>query len=225
MSETILAVDDDAETLGLISRALARAGMQVACADGVAAARRLLGERSFDVLVLDVMLGDGSGLALCRALRSAGDLTPILFLSARGAVRARVDGLEAGGDDYLAKPFAVIELVARVRALGRRGAGPRARVLRVGAAAIDFDARRVTVAEREVPVTAREWDVLRVLAQADGKVVAFDDILASAWGEVADGGKQSLEVIVSRLRRKLAGPDGQCPLRTARGVGYALDRA
>jgi DNA-binding response OmpR family regulator len=215
----VLVVDDDAETRALVGQALAREGHAVSEAgDATGAIARGTGER-FDVIVLDVMLGTGSGLDVCASLRSAGIATPILFLSARGTVDARVDGLEAGGDDYLRKPFAVKELVARVRALGRRGASLRDEVVRVGEVVLDFAARRATRAGAEVPITAREWELLRVLADARGRVVSFDDVLERAWGDAS--ARASLDVLVARVRKKL-GDDAHALLRTVRGVGYAL---
>lgn len=219
----VLVVDDDEETLELIGGALAREGQTATLADGPDAALRAIERQAFDVIVLDVMLESSSGLDLCSHLRRQGVQTPILFLSARGSVRARVEGLDVGGDDYLPKPFALGELLARVRALGRRGPALRPTTLCIGALTIDFDARRALAGGRELPITAREWDVLRVLADGRGRLVAFDDILERAWGDASDRARASLEVIVSRLRRKLDGPAGRPVVRTARGFGYALE--
>lgn len=220
----VLALDDDPETLELIAGALRRDGHETVLAESAATARTTLASDRFDVLILDVMLGADSGLELCAELRRAGIATPILFLSARGAVRARVDGLEAGGDDYLPKPFAVRELVARVRALGRRGPALRPRVFVAGAIVLDFDARCASAGGVEIPFTAREWDLLGVLADASGRVVPFDEILEHAWGEASDRARQSLGVLVTRIRKKLEANGAASVLRTARGLGYALGR-
>lgn len=220
----VLVVDDDEETRELVGAALAREGYELVLVGSSTAALASVRDQRFDVLVLDVMLGTESGLALCARLRADGVETPILFLSARGAVDARVEGLEAGGDDYLRKPFALKELLARVRALGRRGPSLRSERWRLGPLTIDFAARRAEVAGREVPVTAREWDLLRVLADARGRVVPFEEVLELAWGEASPGARASLDVLVARLRRKLAHDALERPwLRTARGVGYALE--
>ncbi len=213
----VLVVDDDEETRELVGAALAREGWETVLAASEVDARRQASAAHFDVLVLDVMLGPGSGLALCAGLRRDGIETPILFLSARGTVDARVHGLDAGGDDYLPKPFALKELCARVRALGRRGAALRPDRVVLGALVLDFATRKALHEDRAVPVTAREWDLLRVLADARGRVVPFEDVLERAWGEPSERARASLEVIVARLRKKLV------PIRTVRGVGYALE--
>ncbi len=218
----VLALDDDDETLDLIGGALRRAGHDVVLVSDSASAQRACKEDAFDVVVLDVMLGESSGLDLCASLRRGGLATPILFLSARGTVRARVDGLEAGADDYLPKPFAVRELVARVKALGRRGPALRKLIWRLRSVVLDFDGRHASVAGVEVPITAREWELLRVLAEAGGRVVAFDDILERAWGEASEGARASLGVLVTRLRKKLEDDAGESVIRTSRGHGYAL---
>lgn len=218
----VLLVDDDSDTLALLGRALTREGHTLVSADNAAAARAAMVAKSFDVIVLDVMLEQASGLELCAWLREQANHTPVLFLSARGTVRARLDGFEAGGDDYLPKPFAVKELLMRVRALGRRSRAVRPAVVSIGAVVIDLEARRALVSGREVPITSREWDILRVLAAAEGRVVSFDDLLERVWGEASDNTRASLEVIISRMRRKLEGDSGVTILRTARGSGYAL---
>ena len=146
----ILVVDDDEETRELVGHALQREGYGVVLAPGLESAQKAIDDARFDVVVLDVMLGQQSGLDLCTQLRRGGMETPILFLSARGTVRARVEGLDAGGDDYLAKPFALRELLARVRALGRRGPVLRPRLLQLGALALDFNGRRATAQLCEV---------------------------------------------------------------------------
>lgn len=219
----VLIVDDDAETLEVVGRALERDAHRVSFASSAEQALRELEGNPVDVLVLDVMLGRSSGLELCVQLRRRGMSVPILFLSARGAVNARVEGLEAGGDDYLSKPFAVRELIARVRALGRRPQAKRATPVSFGPLTLNFDARRALVGDQEVPITRREWDILRALADANGLVVSFDDLLEQAWGDVSERGRASLEVIVSRLRRKLSSVAGKSLIRTVRGAGYALE--
>ncbi|HET9932204.1 MAG TPA: response regulator transcription factor [Polyangiaceae bacterium] len=219
----VLIVDDDEETLEVVGRALERDAHVVSFATTAEQAWQALESNAIDVIVLDVMLGQSSGLELCAQIRRRGLSIPILFLSARGAVNARVEGLEAGGDDYLPKPFAVRELLARVRALGRRQPTKRAVQISFGRLTLNFDTRRALADEQEIPITRREWDILRALADADGRVVSFDEVLEQAWGDVSERGRASLEVIVSRLRRKLSAAAGRQLIRTVRGAGYALE--
>lgn len=221
----VLVVDDDEETLDVVEAALSREGHRVVIATDAEEAFRRLADTPVELAILDVMLGDASGLELCARLRADGLEIPILFLSARGTVRARVDGLEAGGDDYLPKPFALRELSARVKALGRRHPVVRSRRVKVGELTLDFDARRASARGVEIPVTHREWELLQVLAAADGRAVPFDALLEQAWGDATDGHRASLEVLISRLRKKFDAACGASPLRTVRGVGYALERA
>lgn len=218
----VLVIDDDEEACALISRSLERAGHAATAAHDAQGATAALRAATFDVIVLDVGLPGDTGLALCRRLRDEGVVVPILFLSARGTVSARVDGLEAGGDDYLVKPFSLKELHARLRALCRRGPMLRSRVLRVGDVILDLAARRATRGGVEVPLTAREWDVLEALASLQGRPMSYDDLLEAAWGDVSESARASLEVIIARLRRKLHGPGQPVLIRTVRGTGYAL---
>src|SRR5262249_19149531 len=147
------------------------------CAD----AERALGGQAFDVAVLDVMMPDGSGIELCGRLRAARVATPILLLTARGDVRSRVLGLEAGAHDYLAKPFALAELRARVTALGRRGP-LRERAVAIGPILVEIEAHRVTVDGAPVLLTAKELAILEVLAARRGRVVARDELIEAVWG-------------------------------------------
>lgn len=215
----LLLVDDSPEVLDLVDRALARDGHQVRTAASIAQARSQLASAHPDVMVLDVGLPDGSGVDLCRALRNEGARFPILLLTAHGDVPRRVAGLDAGADDFLAKPFAVAELRARVRALGRRGPIERPISVQLGVARLDLTARRATCSDREVPITAREWAVIELLVARRGRVVERVAILESIWGEVTASSSSSLDVIINRIRRKL-GPDA---VRTVRGEGYAAD--
>ncbi len=219
----ILVIEDSAPTRELIERSLEAAGHTLATAARVSTGRALALRGAFDVIVLDVMLPDGSGLELCRELRALDLATPILFLTARGEVGDRIEGLDAGGDDYLRKPFAIAELVARVRALGRRQGRSAPASVRWTGLSIDFAARRLKRGADEIPLTAREWAVLDALAARAGRVVTRDDLLESAWGETSEAASESLDVIVSRLRRKLQ-PDGapHC-IRTVRGQGYVFE--
>jgi len=219
----ILVVEDSTPTRELLARSLEAAGFEVTFASRVATGRRHAEEGAFDVIVLDIMLPDGSGLDLCRELRAHGVLTPILFLTARGDVEDRIAGLDAGGDDYLRKPFALAELQARLRALGRRhGLTPPAR-LEGGGTVVDFTARRLLQEGVEVPLTAREWGVLELLASRQGRVVSRDEILEALWGDQSPEASASLDVITSRLRRKLGDAPERCRVSTVRGEGYRFE--
>jgi DNA-binding response OmpR family regulator len=216
----ILVVDDHAETRELIARNLTRAAHVVRAAASCAEADRAIDAAVPDVVVLDVMLPDGSGFELCARWRAQSRNVPILLLTARGDVRDRVEGLDAGADDYLVKPFALAELNARVRALGRRGPIVRDRIAEFGAVRIDLDRRQVTVRDRRVPLTAKELCIMEVLANKGG-VVPRDHLLESVWGEVHESAQASLEVLIGRIRRKLGAASSV--LRTIRGVGYSLE--
>jgi two-component system OmpR family response regulator len=217
----LLVLDDHQETRQLLTRTFAAEGHQVrtvaTCADALATLR----DGRFDVAVLDVMLPDGSGVGLCRSLRDAGLAVPILLLTARGDVRDRVSGLDAGADDYLPKPFALSELAARVRALARRGPVPRASSVRVGNVTVDLERRRVFCGHRPALLTARELAIVEVLAVRRGGLVGRDELIESVWGEVTDSARASLEVLLARIRRKLGGPSA--PIRTIRGAGYSFE--
>ena len=167
----VLVVDDDEDLRSVVTRALRADGHVVTTAADLQAARDavLVGT---DLIVLDLGLPDGSGLDLCRALRAKGASTPILVLTAFSQVSVRVRGFDAGADDYLAKPFAVAELRARVRALGRRGAWLRSVVFRAGDVQLDFAGRRAMAAGQDVAITAKEWAILEVLVRRPGGVVS-----------------------------------------------------
>jgi two-component system, OmpR family, response regulator len=214
----ILLVDDHAEVLELVSRALSRDGHVVLTAGSAGAAREQLGRAAIDLLVLDLGLPDGSGQALCKQLRHEGFAAPILVLTAQSAVSSRVESLDAGADDYLSKPFALAELRARVRALGRRSQTVRAYTYDRAGVSLDFSARRATIEGREAPITAREWSILELLASGRGRVISRSELLDSVWGEITDASSASLDVLIGRIRRKLSSD----LVRTIRGEGYAF---
>ncbi len=214
----ILIVDDHADVRELVERALVRDGHQVTSVASGAEARQELPVHAFDMLVLDLGLPDGSGQDLCRELRGRGNDLPILVLTAQSAIASRVAALDAGADDYLSKPFAVAELRARVRALGRRRGGPRVFRYERDGVVVDFSGRRAWVAEREAPITAREWSILELLVARNGRVVARSELLDAVWGAASEANSQSLDTLMARIRRKL----GQQLVRTVRGEGYAL---
>jgi two-component system, OmpR family, response regulator len=222
-SEGILVVEDDSETRRVLAEALAAEGQRVVAVGAGEAGSKALRSGGIAAIVLDVWLPDRSGIDLCRDWRRSGILVPILMLTARTDVASRVEGLDAGADDYLGKPFALSELRARLRALLRRGARPvQERVFEGGGLRLDFGRRQAWLGSVEVPLTRRELDVLERLFSARGHAVSRDDLLEDVWGEATPETAASLEVIVARLRRKLEAPAGAGVIRTLRGYGYAL---
>lgn len=214
----VLVVDDNVELLDLVERSLLRDGHHVLRATTLSEARDVLQSSRVDVLVLDLMLPDGSGTDLCRALRTEGSELPILMLTARTRVAARVESLDAGADDHVGKPFAVAELRARVRALGRRALLPSRGPVRIGSCELDFRKRQATREGRLAPITAREWEILELLASRHGEPVSRAGLLKIVWQDESTAAEASLEVLISRIRRKL----GSELIRTVRGEGYAL---
>jgi DNA-binding response OmpR family regulator len=214
----VLVVDDHAELLSLVGSALEGDGHRAVLAHSIAEAHAALARERFDVLVLDDALPDGSGVDLCREVRGKEVHTPILILTAHAAIRERVRGLDAGADDFMSKPFAVAELRARVRALGRRITHAPATSWLKDEVELDFSRRRASVAGREVPLTAREWHILDLLVSARGRVVSRARILEEVWSDDAGSAAASLDVLMARIRKKL----GSDLVRTLRGEGYAL---
>jgi len=213
----VLVVDDDAELLELVERALVRDDHEVRTAESAEQALEILEQDRADLIVLDLGLPGASGEDLCRTLRQRGPSPAILVLTAQSAVSSRVRCLDSGADDYLAKPFAVAELRARVRAVGRRAAVPRPQLVVSGDVRLDFANRRAQVAGDEAPITAREWAILEVLASERGRVVGRGELLDRLWNQSNGAASASLEVLIGRIRRKL----GSEMVRTVRGKGYA----
>lgn len=215
----ILVVDDHPEVRTVLRRTFEREGHRVTDVATLCDARDSLYNEPFDVIVLDVELPDGNGVDLCRSLRTEGVRTPILLLTAHGEVRQRVDGLDAGADDFLPKPFAIAELRARVRALARRGPTERnSAVVTVGDTELDLGACTARRDGREIPITAKEWAILQCLSSRHGQLVQRYTILDEVWGDASESASASLEVLIARIRRKL----GQHSIRTVRGEGYAI---
>lgn len=204
-----------------VTQTLRAEGHAVQHAATLAGARAELGQATCELAVVDVALPDGSGLDFCRSARSAGYDFPILVLSARAEVVDRVAGLDAGADDYLCKPFATAELIARVHALSRRGPRWTESTRDYGGLRIDRDRRLVTLEGAPVPLTSRELDVVTLLAWRDGRAVPKDEILDVLWGDRSETAGASLEVLVARIRRKLRAPSLPEVVRTIRNVGYA----
>lgn len=224
---SLLVVEDEARVADFLGRGLRAEGYRVVLARDATEALRAIGAERFTLLVLDVMLPGGlDGRALCQALRARGDTTPILMLSALDAVEDRVEGLRLGADDYLVKPFAFDELLARIAALIRRanGSGDMAGPLELGDLVFDRDALTVTRAGRRIDLTAKELALLELLISAPGRVFSRERILNTVWGLGEDPLTNVVDVYIGRLRRKLrldaaAGPT----ITTLRGRGYRIE--
>ncbi|MDA8268526.1 MAG: response regulator transcription factor [Actinomycetota bacterium] len=219
----VLLVDDDAGVLRAIERALVIHGFEVQTSSDGSDALRMLAARAPDVVVLDVSMPDVDGLEVCRRLRAAGDPTPVLMLTARVAVGDRVAGLDAGADDYLVKPFALEELLARLRALLRRAGPTRVNaMLRYGDLTLDTGTRRVTRGDRPIELTRTEFALLHLLLRHPGQVLTREVISADVWGYDFGPASNSLDVYIGYLRRKTEAPGEARLIQTVRGVGYVL---
>jgi two-component system OmpR family response regulator len=219
----VLLVEDDERLSSSLSRGLRGEGYAVDVAG--TGDEAILNARvyDYDVVVLDVMVPGPDGFSVCRTLREDGRWFPVLMLTARDGVADRIRGLDAGADDYLVKPFDYGELVARIRALLRRGAPERPAVLRAGDLEVDPATRSVTRAGRRVDLSAREFAVLELLVRRAGQVVARTELLEHVWDRNYEGSTNIVDVYVGYLRRKLEDPFGRPLIRTVRGVGYAID--
>jgi DNA-binding response OmpR family regulator len=218
----VLVIEDEAKMAALIRRVLTAERHVVDVApDGVTGAA--LAERGpYDVIVLDRMLPDVDGVTLLRLLRTKRVATPVLMLTALGAVEDRVDGLDAGADDYLPKPFAFAELIARIRALGRRSAVVPEKRLRAGDLSLDELRHVAQVGDRTVDLSAREFALLGYLIRHSGQVMTRQQILDAVWGAEPDVYSNVVDLYVHYLRRKLGELGRAERLRTVRGVGYTL---
>jgi len=216
----LLLVEDDPELAGILDAGFREQGMQVVRASTMPAGRAEAMRGTVDVIVLDVMLPGGSGMDLCRDLRREGIATPILMLTARDALDDRVVGLEVGADDYVTKPFAFRELVARVRALARRQPALVPRLVRIADLEVALDTRRVRRAGQPIELTAKEFALLEFFVLHRGEVVDRAAITAHVWDDNHNPFTNVLEVLVRRLRRKI--DDGFEPklIQTLRGAGY-----
>ena len=218
----VLLVEDDAELAHEVAMGLRGAGARVEHAGTAREGRRIVEREALDVLILDVMLPGESGFALCKSLREAGVQTPILMLTARDAVDDRVTGLDAGADDYLTKPFALQELIARVRALSRRRPTLSPRLVRIADLEVDLAAHRARRGDRVIELTAKEFALLECFALHPDVVLDRAAITAHVWDDNHDPFTNVLEVLVRRLRRKI--DDGFEPklIHTMRGAGYRI---
>ena len=218
----LLVVEDEARLANALRRGLTAEGYVVDVAadgpSGLEAARH----QGYDAILLDIMLPGLSGYRIVRALRADGNWVPVLMLSAKDGEYDQADGLDCGADDYLTKPFSFVVLLARLRALLRRGAPERPTVLTVGSLRLDPAAREVTRAGQPVSLTAREYALLEYLMRRAGQVVTKIELLDRVWDAREDTDPNIVEVYVGYLRRKIDQPFGEHSVRTVRGAGYRL---
>jgi DNA-binding response OmpR family regulator len=219
----LLLVEDEPSAAQVLAGGLREHAYAVdVAADGDAAIFQA-GTTDYDAVILDVMLPLKDGFAVCRAIRESGSPVPILMVTARDAVEARIEGLDSGADDYLVKPFDFRELLARLRALIRRGRGPLLpERLRLGPLTLETRSRRAWMRQRELALTAKEYALLEYLAHRAGDVVSRADIAEHVWDEHYDPLSNVVDVYVQRLRRKLDPPGAESLIRTRRGEGYQL---
>jgi two-component system OmpR family response regulator len=220
----ILVVEDDPRLAELLARGLGAEGLLVDLAPTGGRALDAVAEVAYDVVILDVGLPDTDGFALCRQLRAREVWTPVLMLTARTAVADRVDGLDAGADDYLAKPFALEELLARLRALARRGPAARPTVLTVGNLRLDPATHEVWRGDAPLSLTLREFALLEAFMRHPGQVLSRDTLLDQAWPSGTDRRSNVVEVYVRYLREKVDRPFAVSSLENVRGAGYRLRR-
>jgi two-component system OmpR family response regulator len=218
----VLVVEDELKMAALIQRGLQRGGLIVDVAhDGVAGLQQAA-ITDYDAIVLDRMLPDIAGDEVLRRLRAAEVMAPVLMLTALGSVPERVSGLDAGADDYLSKPFAFDELLARLRALRRRGPAPTPVVLRVGSLSLDPATRAVDRAGTPVSLTVKEFALLEAFMRHPGQVLTRDALVERAWDAAMEHRSNVLEVHIRQLRSKIDEPFGVRTVETVRGVGYRL---
>lgn len=225
----LLVVDDDDRIRGLLQKFLIRQGYLVTTAGDAGRARRLMAGLDFDLVVLDVMMPGEDGIALTRAWRAAGQMVPVLLLTARGETENRIDGLESGADDYLVKPFEPRELLLRINAILRRvpqplkTSAPVARSLTIGPLRYDIERSELWQGDQPVRLTTTEVALMRIFAARAGEVVGRDKLVAELGGEAGQASERAVDVQITRLRRKLeSDPKQPRYLQTVRGEGYRL---
>jgi two-component system OmpR family response regulator len=218
----VLIVEDEPRMAGLIRRGVVNEGLAADVAANGGDALWMAQAHDYDALVLDVMLPDMDGFEVCRRLRGAGVWAPVLMLTARDSVDDRVAGLDSGADDYLVKPFAFAELLARLRALARRGESERPAVLAVGDLTLDPATRDVARGSVPIRLSAKEFSLLETFMRRPGEVLSRLHLLEHAWDLGYDNRSNVVDVVVRRLRQKIDEPFGRESLETIRGAGYRL---
>ena len=218
----VLVVEDEKKTASFIRKALQAEGFAADVCHRGDEALAALAATPFDAIVLDIMLPGRDGLSVLRQLRERRNSTPVLLLSARGEVNERIEGLNAGADDYLPKPFVLAELIARVRALGRRGGESKPTVLQVGNLILDTTTRQARRSGVEIELTSREYRLLEFLMRSAGRICSRMAILEKVWDYDFDPGSNLVDVHVMRLREKIDADFEPKVLHTARGLGYMI---
>jgi two-component system, OmpR family, response regulator len=218
----VLVVEDEAKMASLLRRGLERETYAVDVAENGVDALWLATENSYDAIVLDVMIPPPDGFEVCRTLRERGQWAPVLLLTARDAVADRVAGLDAGADDYLAKPFSFDELSARLRALTRRVAPTRPSVLEVAGLRLDPAKHAVSRDGVEIDLSPKEFSLLEMFMRSPGAVLTRTDLLEHVWDFAYDGTSNVIDVYIGYLRNKIDRPFGRDSIETVRGVGYRL---
>ena len=222
-SMRILLVEDEPRMANVIAKGLREQAYAVDLAEDGDAALYQASINDYDLIVLDVLIPQRDGFEVCRELRSRGDTTPILMLTARAAVDDRITGFDAGADDYLTKPFSFRELVARVRALLRRDAQLRPDIYQLEDLIVDSGSHRVSRAARTIELTAKEYALLEYLVRRAGQLVSRSEIAAHVWDDSFDPFSNSIEVYMNRLRKKIDEDHSIKLLHTRRGEGYILE--
>jgi two-component system, OmpR family, response regulator len=218
----VLIVEDEVKMAGLIRRGMREEGLAADVAVKGEDAIWMAGSTPYDAIVLDLMLPGIDGFETCRRLRAEGVRAPVLMLTARDAVADRIAGLDGGADDYLTKPFSFAELLARLRALTRRGAIERPAVLEVGDLRLDPATRRVIRSGREIELSAKEFALLEAFMRRPGEVLSRLQLLEAAWDMNYENRSNIVDVYVRYLRQKVDRPFGQETIETVRGAGYRL---
>jgi two-component system, OmpR family, response regulator len=221
-SMKVLLAEDEKKVSHFIRKALREVGYEVETVYDGNQAMEQAGKQTFDVIILDIMMPGRDGLAVLRRLREERNATPVMLLTARGEVSQRVEGLELGADDYLAKPFSMRELVARVNALSRRSSGDRATTLRVADLSMNLLTREVTRGSQKIDLAVREFALLEFLMRYPGRVLSRTSICEQVWDYHFDTGTNVVDVYINRLRRKIDDFHEVKLLQTVRGVGYIL---
>ena len=218
----VLVVEDEPKMAGLVKRGLEEEGIAVDVAGRGEDAVWMAGSTEYDVLVLDVMLPGLDGFEVCRRLRADEVWTPVLMLTARDAVEDRVAGLDGGADDYLVKPFSFDELLARLRALARRGSAERPAVLEAGDLRLDPATRRASRGDEEIALSQKEYALLETLMRRPGVALSRLQLLEHAWDDTYENRSNVIDVYIRYLREKIDRPFGTDTIETVRGVGYRL---